>query len=333
MRKMLFVILLIGVLLISGCGSDNASVDVGDTIIVFGDPGWDSIRLHNAIAGLVAVKVFGYKGYEVITGSSSIVHQGLENGEIDIIMENWVDNAEYYTKGRANGTFVELGTNFDDNVQGFYVPRYVIEGDLERGIEASAPDLKSVADLKRYAHVFPDDEKRGRGRIYGAIPGWMIDDIMYKKYVYNGLDADYEYFRPGSDVALTAVLVSKYEKGEPVVGYYWDPTWLLGKCDFVLLEDEPYIDDNSYKEGKTECPSVKVMIAISNDFSKENDGFIDFLKRYKTTSTEISEALAYMQESGDDHIGAAKWFLSKYDASVEEWLNESQVKVLKDALE
>jgi ABC-type proline/glycine betaine transport system substrate-binding protein len=50
----------------------------------------------------------------------------------------------------ASGLYQELGLNFGDNMQGLYVPRYVIEGDTERGIEAMAPDLKAVADLAKY---------------------------------------------------------------------------------------------------------------------------------------------------------------------------------------
>ena len=44
-----------------------------------------------------------------------------------------------------------------------------------------APGLKTVQDLKKYADVFPDDEKPGMGRIYRAIPGWEINEIMQKR--------------------------------------------------------------------------------------------------------------------------------------------------------
>ena len=37
----------------------------------------------------------------------------------------------------------------------------------------------------------------------------------------------YNYFSPGSDSALSAVIAGAYEKGEPIVAYYWEPTWLM----------------------------------------------------------------------------------------------------------
>ena len=43
------------------------------------------------------------------------------------------------------------------------------------------PGLKSVADLKDYAHLFPDPDSPGKARIFGGIPGWSITEIMEKK--------------------------------------------------------------------------------------------------------------------------------------------------------
>ena len=78
-----------------------------------------------------------------------------------------------------------------------------------------------------------------KGRLYGAIPGWNIDAILYKKYEVYGLNQNYIYFRPGSEATLSTAFLTAYEKGLPVVGYQWEPTWLSGKLDLVLLEDAP----------------------------------------------------------------------------------------------
>ncbi len=50
----------------------------------------------------------------------------LKVGEIDIHMEEWTDNIPSYYPDLKAGLFQELGTNFDDNRQGIYVPKYVI---------------------------------------------------------------------------------------------------------------------------------------------------------------------------------------------------------------
>ena len=298
--------------------------------IIFGDAGWDSVQLHNAIAGLIAEEVYGYSWRE-IPGSTAILHEGLLYNEVDLHMEMWTDNIASYESDLKDKRFTEVTTNFDDNKQGFYVPRYVIEGDEERGIEPMAPDLKYVWDLKNYKDVFQDEEQSSVGRIYGSIPGWDADVILHNKYEYHGLDENFRYFRPGSEAALATAFTSAYEKGEAIVGYYWEPTWLLGLYDFVLLEDEPY-DEATYRDGETAMPSVKVTIGASNKFVEENPDIMEFLENYHTSSELISSALGHMQETGADVNETAIWFLKEYDYLLDEWLNEENAKIMRDYL-
>lgn len=298
--------------------------------ITFADVGWDSILFHNAVAGTVAENVFGYTWTEV-SGSTPITHEAVKKGEIDVHMETWTDNLTDYKSDLDAGLLKELGVNFDDNIQGFYVPRYVIEGDSERGIEAVAPDLKTVEDLKKYPELFKDPEDPSKGIIYGGIAGWSITEIMHKKYMYYGLDEMYNYLEPGTDAATSAVLVSAYDKGKPVVAYYWEPTWLLGKYDFVLLEDAPY-DPELFVKGESACPSVRVTICASNDFAKSNPEFCEFLSKYRTSSELTSEALAYIEDTGADYKETAKWFLQQHRDLAEGWLTEAQAETLYKAI-
>ena len=205
------------------------------------------------------------------------------------------------------------------------MPRYVIEGDAERGIEPMAPDLKAVKDLLGYSDLFVDEEDPSRGRIYGAIPGWEANDVLYKKYLLYGLDSEYNYFQSGSDASLAGVISSAYEKGQPIVAYYWDPTWLLGKYDMVLLEDEPYVNVEDFKAGKTAFPSVKVTITASNNFNNnpENADFCEFLSNFHSSSALTNEALAYMQDNpGVSYTDTARWFLGQHPELLDEWLPE-----------
>lgn len=309
---------------LSGCGGHKKE-------ITFADVGWDSVRFHDAVAGLVAESAYGYTWKE-LPGSSPIMHEAMKKGEVDVNMEEWTSNLSTYDADKAAGLFKELGSNYDDNAQGFYVPRYVIEGDPARGIKPMAPDLKTVQDLKKYADVFPDDENKGKGRIYGAIPGWEINEIMLKKVKFNGLDQEYNYFQPGSDAALSAAFTSAYEKGEPIVGYYWEPTWLTGKYDMVLLEDYPYVDDASYKAGRTACPPVNVTVGVSNQFYEDNPEYCEFLSKYHTSSALTSEALAHMRDTGDNYTETAKWFLTEHSDLIDQWLSPEKAGKVKESL-
>lgn len=327
MRKKVLLIgitLLICSAFLVGCKKDT------NTVIKLADVGWDSIKFHNAVATFIAKNAYGYETEEV-SATTPLTVQALKENDMDVIMEMWTNNIVSYPEDIASGGYQELGINFDDNNQGLYVPRYVIEGDPSRNIEPMAPDLKTVADLANYKDVFVDEEDTARGRIYGAISGWEIDKVMYNKYKYYGLDKDFNYFRPGSDSSLAAALTSAYEKGEPIVGYYWEPTWLTGKYDLVLLEDAPY-DSKTYKEGKTACPPVKVTICASNDMMKKAPDFVEFLKKYKTSSDLTAEALAYMQDEKANYEDTAIWFLKNHDELISEWLPEEKAELVRKAL-
>lgn len=323
--SVLMIALMLSTTLI-GCSSDSG----GGGEIKFADAGWDSVKFHNAVAGLIAEKVYGYTWTEV-PGSSTVVHEGMLNGEIDVHMEEWTDNLASYSSDLEAGKFQEFGVNFDDNNQGVYVPRYVIEGDAERGIEASAPDLKYVWDLKDYPDVFPDQDNKDMGGMYGAIPGWEVDEIMHNKFMHYGLDENFNYIRPGSEAALGAAITDAYEKGEPIAAYYWEPTWLMGKYDFVLLDDEPF-DEDTYLDGESALPEVRVTIGASNEFADNNPEFVEFLEKYETSSELTSEALAHMQDTGDDYEASAKWFLAENDELLDEWLNEEDAEKMREVI-
>ena len=316
-------------LTVVGCSGGSG----GSKEIVFADAGWDSVKFHNAVAGTIADELWDYSWSEV-PGSSPVTHEGVLKGEIDIHMEEWIMNIPTYEEDVEEGKLQELGVNFSETTQGFYVPRYVIEGDPERDIEAVAPDLKTVEDLQDYSDLFVDEEEPDKGRVYGAIPGWDADEFMHAKYEYYELDKNYNYFRPGSDAALSTALSSAYDKGEPVVGYYWEPTWLMGKYDFVFLE-EPESNEENFKEGASAIPATDTTIVASNDFvdAEENKDLVEFLRNYQTSGQLTSDALAHIEATGDDYKATAEWFLKENPELLDEWLDSEDAETMKEALD
>ena len=130
------------------------------------------------------------------------------------------------------------------------------------------------------------------------------------------------------DSAITAA----WDRQQPIVTYYWEPTWLMGKYDFVLLEDTPY-DPITYPQGIGACPAVTVTVAASNSFAQTHPEYCQFLSRFHTSAPLISQALAYMQDSGSDHMGAARWLLQENPQLMQQWLTPDQCAKLTAALE
>lgn len=327
---MLVITLTVVMLVLAGCGgSSNAT---GKPTLILAEPDWESVRFHNEIAGFIIEEGYGYPT-DTTSGSTPVTFLGLRQGDIDIYTEVWTDNLTDYQEALDVGDIKELAVNFDDDYQGIYVPTYVIKGDPARGIEPLAPDLKKLSDLDKYWEIFKDPEDKSKGRIIGALPGWAADPIVTDKVNLLGLDEYYNVFRPGSAAALDTSIVRAYEKGEPWVGFYWEPTWIVGKYDMTLLEEEPYNAqewaDGNYKTG---FPAVRVTVCVNKDMETTAPEVVDFLSNYETTSIITSEGLAYMQDNNVGPAEAAKWFFENYQDMWKSWVPEDVAQKVEAAL-
>lgn len=331
MKKYSLVVLASILMILAACSS-NSSSD-GIETITFADAGWDSIRVHNEIAGTILEEAYGYET-DVTTGSSAATLQGLRQGDINVFMEVWsYTNKVAYQKGIKAGDVKQVSTNFDDNSGGYWVPTYVIEGDPERGIEPTAPELETVADLKKYPDVFEDPEDSSKGRLIGAPSSWEISQIMEKKLSAYNLEDKFNYFRPGSDSAIVASLTDAYKSGEPWVGYYWSPTWVTSMYDMTLLK-EPEYDEEVYKEtAGTALPSEDVEIAVHTDVVEEAPKVVDFLSNYETSAELTGEALEYMKKNDASPEEAAIWWLNEHEDIWTKWIPKEKADQVKKAIQ
>lgn len=321
------VLTLSALLVLSGCTKTSEKVIIKAT-----NNGWDSQMLHNEIAKFIVDSAYDGYDFQMSTGSSTMNWQAIISGDVDLDIESWTDNVATYVADIESGDIVDVGVLVPNSAQGLYVPRYVIEGDAERGIEPMAPELKTVQDLKKYPELFPDDEDKTKGRIYGSIPGWMADEILYKKYEAYGLNEMYNYARLGSESTLFASLSAAYNLGDAWVGYCYEPTWISGRLDIVLLEDEPY-DKAAFEQGLCEFPKQELKIVSGKDFATKAPDLLVFFQKYQTNSELISKALSHLDESGETHAETAKWLLKENENLLDEWLPADKADLVKKALQ
>jgi glycine betaine/proline transport system substrate-binding protein len=300
--------------------------------IRFTEQSWDSVQVHNRIAGFILEHGYGY-GVEYIAGDTIMLMTGLLKGDCDVNMESWTENIqELYDKGIKSGKIADLGSNFPDSWQGWLVPTYMIKGDPARGIKPIAPDLKSVADLSKYWKLFKDPEAPSKGRFYNSLPGWGCTKINSEKLKAYGLDKYYNDFITGSDAALTGSMAAAVKRGKPWVGYYWEPTWVLGKLDMYRLEEPPYSDEVWNKNKACAYKSVQVNILVNTSFMKKYPDVVEMLKNYETKTAMVNEMLAYMQDTKGTADAGAIWFLKNKEDVWIKWVPEDVAKKVKTAL-
>ena len=134
------------------------------------------------------------------------------------------------------------------------------------------------------------------------------------------------------------------EKRQPIVFYYWGPTWLLGKIgdEIVELEEPPYDEETwtalieapnptDVKEA-TAYPLVAVYKAVNAGFAETAPGIVEFLSHYETTNDMVSKALAYMQDNNATAEEAAHHFLRENPDIWTKWVPAEVAETVTAAL-
>lgn len=315
MKKILGVfIALVAVVMLASCGTKQKELTIGE-----GD--WDSNQVHDQIAKYIIENGYDVK-VNIVLADTALLLSALKSNNVDVSLELWTDNIPSYDSDLEAGHYEEVSTNFADNKQGLYIPKYLQE---------QYPDLVSVEDLKRYSHLFDDPNGSGDQVIYGGPEGWAATEFMYQKVELYGLDEFYNFKTIDSNAILSATLKAAYDNELPWVGYNWEPTWIMGIYDMVLLEDSAYSEED-YAVGRGAFPSVDVTVVVRDGFKKDFPELYDFFSNYQTSTEITNKALAYMQENDVEAYEAAIWFLETYEDLWGTWVPEDVKTKVLDSL-
>ncbi len=248
-------------------------------------------------------------------------------------MEVWLpNNQEPYDDALANDEIVDLGLNFGNAVQGWFVPRYIIEGDPQRGIEAAAPDLKSVEDLERYPHLFTSPEQPGAGRLFNGSPGWFAYKIDCMKLKAYRLDDKYAQATAGSESALFAALSQAYESGEPILTYMYEPSWPMAEFDLVQISEPEFTPECWSSNKRCAFPLTQIRIVAHSGLSQRAPEVIKFLNQFSLESDEVSRILLTMKEQELTPEEAALMWLKDNEAVWSQWAPGDVVGRVREAL-
>jgi glycine betaine/proline transport system substrate-binding protein len=302
--------------------------------IVLSELNWASSQFQTEVAKIMIAEGYGYP-VDSVPAATIPTLEAMIAGDIDVIFEIWYENQQQaWDSAVADGDVVSLGTMNDDNWQScFVVPTYVIEGDTERGIDPTAPNLAAASDLEQaeYVALFGDPEDPGKGRIVTCVAGWECEGINAQKVAAYGLDDDYNLLVPGSQDALFASLEGAYEQGEPWLGYLWGPTIIAGKLDLTVLEEPPY--DAAVWEDNKGCayPSVQLLVGARTDFESRAPDAAAMLKNWVMDTDTLSEALAYMDAVDGEPYDAAVWFLQNRESIWTEYVPADVAESIREA--
>ncbi|WP_373099707.1 MULTISPECIES: glycine betaine ABC transporter substrate-binding protein [Pasteurellaceae] len=281
---------------------------------------WESGQFTTALLRMIIEKGYGYPTEE-ISGAGVALENALMQNDIQIIGEVWVGRSEVMTRAIAEGRIRIVGDTLKGGAtQGWYIPDYV---------RRQYPELKSVADLPRFAHLFRDPNDPERARFLNCPAGWTCE-VFNTRLLHNlKLEAQFNNVPTGTGSALDSEISAYYEQQKPLLFYYWQPTGLMAKYAFVPLEF-PAFDGRCWAEllnahSQDSCvsgfPVSRLSVAVSARFAERYPELIAFLQKVELDADTLNRQILLMNERQHSGEQQAAQFLAQYPQRWQKWVS------------
>lgn len=301
-----------------------------DRTINFGGMSWESNLVLTDVQRLILENGYGCKT-EVLPTETLPALAALERGDLDVNTEIWLNSmGKIWYDAEETGKVIRSGELFLGG-ESWFIPKYVQE---------RLPELKTAADLAKFKDEFHDPETPDKGRFYGCPAGWACEVVSTNLFNALELEDTFTYYQPGTGAAQKAALMSEYRRKNNIAFYYWYPTPLVGSLDLVELELPEYdqerhtclTDVNCEDPQPNAYPNNPVFTALNAEFAEAAPQLKAFFDKGEVPLDVINETLAEMEDSGDDSIDVAKWFLAQYPEVWTKWVPEDIAKRVQASL-
>ncbi|WP_233154721.1 glycine betaine ABC transporter substrate-binding protein [Candidimonas nitroreducens] len=326
-------------LLQMGCARAQAAPCNDGQPVRFAQQGWESADFTTNVLQEILRKAYGCKT-ETVPGTPAATETALTQDDLQVIAEQWSGRSAIIEGGVKAGTVRLVGDTLKGGAQqGWYVPDYVVHGDAARGIRAQAPDLSDWNSLARYAPLFKDPEVPGKGRFLNCPTGWTCEQFNSRYLRLFGLGRYYTNFRAGTGAALDSAISSAYDRGKPILFYYWQPTALMAKYKFYRIGMPPFNQAcwDAMISGKGRlCPTdfltAHLGIAVSAPFARRNPQLMSLFARVQFEPALLDNMIYTMSRSHEPGERAADGFLRTHREVWTSWLPADRARRLELAL-
>lgn len=299
--------------------------------IKFGSLTWESGQFITGV-----LKYISEEGYdctvEEVPGAGPALETALTQNDIQVIGEQWMGRSPIMEKAIAQGKVAIIGDTLEGGAtQGWYVPKYVLDEN---------PGLKSYQDLPKYAELFQDPENPKRARFLNCPTGWTCEVFNTRLLKNTGLDASFNNVHPGTGAALDAEISSAFEQHKPLLFYYWQPTGLMAKYDFVPIGfpkfDDACWDDLLDANGASDCISgfavSQLGVAVSSPFIEAYPELAQVYKSVQFSPDALNKAILEMSENKRSGGDQAQLFLREHPEVWQEWVSPEAANKIAQSL-
>ena len=275
--------------------TDTAAGDCGELNIAINP--WTGYVANAHVIGVVAESELGCT-VEYPEVKEEVGWQGMADGEIDTIVENWghPDLIKKYVDQQKS--VVDAGPTGNEGMIGWFVPQWMAD---------KYPDITDWKNLNKYADMFETSESGGKGQLLDGDPSYVTNDEALVK----NLDLDYEVVVGGSEAALLTSLRNAQENKTPLLAYFYTPQWYAevdgqstpGVEDPVQIAHvklPPYTEgcDDDPAEVACDYPPYHLNKLISTEFAKSGSPAVDLIKNFKWTNEDQNLVASYIGQDG-----------------------------------
>ena len=295
----------------------RAASDCGDLTIAINP--WTGYVANAHVIGVVAEQELGCTvDYPEV--KEEVGWQGMADGSIDTIVENWGHDDLIKKYIDEQGTVEDAGLTGNEGLIGWFVPQWMAD---------EYPDILDWENLNDYADMFETSESDGKGQLLDGDPSYVTNDEALVK----NLDLDYKVVVGGSEAALLTSFRSAQENKTPLLAYFYTPQWYAevdgqatpGVEDPVQIAHvalPPYEEGCDADPAKVACdyPPYDLNKLISTEFADSGSPAVDLIKNFEWTNEDQNTVASYIGQDGMDPDEAAQKWVDDNQDKVDAWL-------------
>ncbi|MCK0167915.1 glycine/betaine ABC transporter substrate-binding protein [Jannaschia sp. S6380] len=299
---------------ITAGGAAQAQTPCDDVAITEMD--WASSAIVTHVATFLMEQGYGCDVLMVPSSTTPAMASVAETGRPDIVTEVWPNGNPAYDGLVEAGKIATIANVLSDSsVQGWYVPTYLVE---------DHPELATLQGIL-------DNPDLVGGRLHSCPDGWQCKDTT--ESIARAVDlegAGIELFQHGSGETLATSMAAAVENREPWLGYYWEPTSLIGKYEMTRVDLGPFdaevwactVDPDCEEDGLTAYASTPVVTVVTTTFADDQPELAALMSNVAFTNAQMGDVLAWQEDNSASAEEAAVYFLTTYDDVWPAWLND-----------
>ncbi|KRF12496.1 glycine/betaine ABC transporter substrate-binding protein [Nocardioides sp. Soil797] len=311
-------------LVLAGCGGDS-SIDKktdankesqancgGDGELNMAVNPWVGMAADAYVVGTIAEQELGCKvNYKDL--KEDVSWQEFKSGGVDVVIEDWGHPAleKQYFADSGDGSAEDFGPTGNIGIIGWYVPPWLAK---------AHPDILDYKNLNKYADKFKTSESGGQGQFLGSDPSY----VQFDEAIVANLDLDFKVVFSGGEAASITAFQKAEKNKEWLIGYFYDPQWLLAEIPLEKVSLPPYKDGCQDDPAKVACdyPETELKKVVSSTWADDGGAMVDLVKNFTWTNEDQNLVAKYIADDKMKPEDAAKKWIDENPDKVDAWLGK-----------